>query len=185
MQVQRKSDLRRTMRQLRREAAPELIEKEAVAAIGRVVSDPAVAATAVVMLYCSLPDELPTDRIFRALWQMGKQTVVPVVDGVATMHLAECLPSDLEEPAAGAFGIREPQREAFMDYASVGVAIVPGMAFDRDGWRLGRGRGYYDRFLPLLPNATRIGLCHSFQLIGSVPHAAHDVRMHRIIVPTE
>lgn len=171
------------MRQLRRDATPELIEKEAEAATRRVLSDPAVAASAVVMLYLSLPDEMPTDLIISQLWQMGKHVVVPVVDGADSMHLAECMPADLAKPATGAFGIREPRREAFTDYQSIGAAIVPGMAFSRDGWRLGRGRGYYDRFLPLIPNAIRIGLCHSFQLVGSVPHSDHDVRMHRVIAP--
>jgi len=173
------------MRQLRRKAPAEELERQAEAATDRVLTDPAVEASAFVMLYLSLPDELPTDAIIRRLWQMGKRVLVPVVDGATSMHLTECVAGDFGSLPLGSFGIREPEGAAFTSLQSIGAAIVPGMAFSRDGYRLGRGRGYYDRFLPLLPHCRRIGLAYSFQLIDILPHLEHDARMDAIITPDE
>lgn len=185
MQCQSKTELRQLVRQLKREASAEELQRQAEAATSRVLSDPAVEASAFVMLYLSMPDELPTDQIIRRLWQMGKRIVVPVVDNETEMHLAECFESDFHQLPHGAFGIREPRGEAFTQFESIGAAIVPGMAFGRDGYRLGRGRGYYDRFLPLLPHCQRIGLCYQFQLFDEVPHFEFDARMDAVIAPYE
>lgn len=173
------------MRQLKREANAEELKKEAEAATNRVLNNPAVTASAFIMLYLSLPDELPTDSIARALWQMGKKIVVPVVDGQTSMHLTLCHKDEFDRLPCGKFGIREPHGEVFRDIGNIGVAIVPGMAFSRDGYRLGRGKGYYDRFLPILPQCQRIGLCYSFQLMNQLPHDKFDARMDCIITPYE
>ena len=69
----------------------------------------------------------------------------------------------------------EPCGKVFTDYDSIDVAIVPGMAFDQQGHRLGRGKGYYDRFLQSLPSVKKIGVCFDFQKVESVPAEAHDV----------
>ena len=61
------------------------------------------------------------------------------------------------------------------------VAVIPGMAFDADGHRLGRGKGYYDRFLPLIPRAYKIGLCFPWPLVDEVPSDAHDIMMDGVI----
>lgn len=185
MQCQNKKEWRQLMRQLKREASAEELEKQAEAATNRVVTDPDVAASAFVLLYLSLPDELPTDLIIQRLWQMGKRIVVPVVDNATEMHLVECRKEDFLGLPLGSYGIREPRGEAFVDYEKIRVGIVPGMAFSRDGYRLGRGRGYYDRFLPKLSCCKRIGLCYQFQLVDNLPHDEFDARMDEIITPSE
>ena len=58
---------------------------------------------------------------------------------------------------------------------------MPGMSFDKDGNRLGRGKGYYDRFLTLLPHTYLIGVCFDFQLSDEVPHTDYDIRMNEVI----
>ena len=60
---------------------------------------------------------------------------------------------------------------------------MPGVAFDHDGNRMGRGKGYYDRFLPLIPSTYKIGICFPFQMITSIPAEEHDIRMDEIITP--
>ena len=57
----------------------------------------------------------------------------------------------------------------------------PAWAFDRQGNRLGRGKGYYDRLLPHLPTAYKIGICFPYQLVNDIPTDAHDIRMDEII----
>jgi 5-formyltetrahydrofolate cyclo-ligase len=81
----------------------------------------------------------------------------------------------------GAFGILEPRGEVFLDYDQVEVAIVPGMAFDKAGHRLGRGKGFYDRLLPRLTQAHKIGVCFPFQYLDEIPCEEHDVVMDEVI----
>jgi len=86
--------------------------------------------------------------------------------------------------SVGAFGIMEPTGPLFAPekYPYIQHAIIPGMAFDRAGHRLGRGRGYYDRLLPKL-TATRLhGICFPFQILEDVPVDTHDFAVHDVIV---
>lgn len=97
------------------------------------------------MLYCSLPDEVYTMDMIHRLHEEGKEIVLPKVISDCEMELREYDgDADLE---VGSFGIMEPCGKLFTDYEDIDVAVIPGMAFDKDGNRLGRGKGYYDRFL--------------------------------------
>ena len=76
----------------------------------------------------------------------------------------------------------EPTGRSFTDYASIDLAVIPGMAFDTSGNRLGRGKGYYDRFLSLLPPYIyKIGVCFDFQKFNEIPSEATDVTMDLIL----
>ena len=85
--------------------------------------------------------------------------------------------------AAGAFGIGEPTGRRFAAYDTIDVAVVPGLAFDQAGRRLGRGRGYYDRLLPRLrrEGCRLLGLCFDFQRVAQVPVDATDVPVDEVI----
>lgn len=78
------------------------------------------------------------------------------------------------------YGIDEPVGESFSDYSAIDLAIVPGVAFDAQGHRLGRGKGYYDRLLPQL-SAYKIGICFPFQLVDDVPTDPFDIAMDEVI----
>ena len=81
----------------------------------------------------------------------------------------------------GSFGILEPATGSlFTDYDRIDLAVVPGMAFDRKGNRLGRGKGFYDRLLPLL-KAPKAGICFPFQLVEAVPVEPFDTPMDYVI----
>ncbi|MBR1547240.1 MAG: hypothetical protein IJ637_00735, partial [Prevotella sp.] len=105
--------------------------------------------------------------------------------------------ADLQQ---GAYGIMEPTGPLFTDYAAVDIAIIPGMAFDIQGHRLGRGKGYYDRFLASVSQQLsieskqlagdnsqiiKIGICHEWQVADSVPALEHDVRMDALLIVRE
>ena len=77
--------------------------------------------------------------------------------------------------------MEEPTGALFTDYATIDLVIVPGVAFDRDGNRLGRGKGYYDRLLPRIPSAYKVGICFPFQIVEEVPAEPFDIRMDEII----
>lgn len=83
----------------------------------------------------------------------------------------------------GKVGIPEPTTPPFD--GNIDVIIVPAVAFDKEGNRLGRGGGYYDRFLKKQSHATFIGVGYDFQLVDEVPVRKHDQKMHRIILPSQ
>lgn len=133
----------------------------------------------VVMLYSALPDEVPTQALMDELVAQGKTVVLPCVVNDTDVELRRyTCPQDLQE---GAFGILEPTGEPFTDYEAIDVAIVPGMAFDAEGHRLGRGKGYYDRFFARVPYIYKIGLCFSWQIVDHVPYGEHDILMDKVI----
>jgi 5-formyltetrahydrofolate cyclo-ligase len=83
----------------------------------------------------------------------------------------------------GKFGIPEPTTPAYE--GTIDLVIVPAVAFDKTGRRLGRGRGYYDRFIKKHTHAVLVGVGYDFQLVDEVPSARHDQRVHRIIFPSQ
>lgn len=83
----------------------------------------------------------------------------------------------------GKFGIPEPTTPAYE--GEIDLVIVPAVAFDEKGRRLGRGGGYYDRFIKKLTHAVLVGVGYDFQLVDEVPAARHDQRVHRIILPSK
>lgn len=138
---------------------------------------PAFETADTVLLYHSLPDEVST-HAFVQKWSTLKRVLLPVVVGSDLELRLYTSPEDLKP---GTYGILEPVGEAFADYEAVQFVAVPGVAFDRQGNRLGRGKGYYDRLLPLLTNAFRAGVCFPYQLVEEVPAEPFDVRMHCVI----
>jgi len=126
-----------------------------------------------IMAYWPLPDEVDIRPLIDALVQRGKTVLLPKVLDDEHMELRRYTsPFDLTE---GAFHIMEPIGAPFVDYDQIDVALVPGVAFDAAGHRLGRGKGYYDRFLHDHPYLHTIGVCFPFQRVAEVPTDEHDV----------
>lgn len=127
-------------------------------------------------MYYSLKDEVQTHD-FIDNWSNQKIILLPVVikDDIELR-----LYTGKEHLAEGAFHIGEPIGEAYTSYDSIDLVIVPGVAFDENGNRLGRGKGYYDRLLPHI-KATKIGICFPFQLLKKIPTEPFDKKMDKII----
>jgi 5-formyltetrahydrofolate cyclo-ligase len=144
----------------------------------RLLCHPRFRQAARCLLFHALPDEPDLSDVLRA--GVGEPRLyLPTVVG------DELLPRAYT-PAAltrGAFGIMEPQGAPLLQLSRGDLIVVPGVAFDVQGYRLGRGRGYYDRFLslPAFSSAYRIGCCFDFQLIDSVPREPHDVCVDEIL----
>ena len=81
----------------------------------------------------------------------------------------------------GAFNIMEPYGTPYTNYSEIDLAIIPGMAFDNNGNRLGRGKGYYDRLLEKMTSIYKIGICFPFQMVDNVPTECTDIKMNEII----
>lgn len=133
-----------------------------------------------VMMYYPLGDEVDITSVIEQFAAEGKTVLLPQVTGDTTMVLRRYTgKQDLQE---GAFGIMEPCGDIFTAYDDIDMAIIPGMAFNEEGNRLGRGKGYYDRFLPLLPQDIYIiGVCFPFQLLPNIPTEPHDRKVDTVI----
>jgi 5-formyltetrahydrofolate cyclo-ligase len=145
---------------------------------------PALDQAAVLLLYLShLPEEFETRGMIRWALQRGKTVACPRVDSKARMlrlHRIEDLERDL---APGPFGIPEPTPAApIIEPGRIDWALVPGVAFDPRGFRLGRGAGYYDRLLPTIrPEAPRFALVLGPQWVEEVPTEPHDQAVDGVV----
>lgn len=131
-----------------------------------------------ILLYYSLPDELHTNIFFEKI--KDKNLFLPKVEGNDLI----ILPYKKNELTKGAFSILEPQGYSGINPDILELIIVPGVAFDKELNRLGRGKGYYDKLLSLC-KALKIGICYDFQLIDKIPTETHDIKMDIIITPTK
>jgi len=135
-----------------------------------------------VAIYAALPDEVPTRPLFDALQRAGTPCLFPRV--APGRRLVFALVERWEELRPGGYGVLEPPVGAHLFEPGPGdVVVVPGIAFDRAGWRLGRGAGYYDRTFP--PSGRRqpllVGMACEAQILESVPSDSHDRAMDAIV----
>lgn len=136
---------------------------------------PRFIASQTILLYYSLGDEVQT-HAFVEKWHKAKRIILPVVVG-DELELRLYTGKDcLHE---GSFHIKEPTGEAFTLFSEIELSIIPGMAFDRQGNRLGRGKGYYDKLLPKL-SSYNIGICYQFQTREEIPSEVFDRQMDEV-----
>lgn len=159
----------------------EELEKLSNQLLNRLEQDEAFIQAHCILLYHSLKDEVQT-HLFIEKWKERKQILLPVVVG-DILELREY--TGLHDLKIGAYGIEEPTGKLFTDYDRIDLAIIPGVSFDKEGNRLGRGKGYYDRLLPSIKQACKIGICYSFQLSEHIPCEPHDIKMNRVYTEEE
>ena len=137
-----------------------------------------------VCCYVALPYEVQTWRMIEDMLSKGKRVVIPI----SQPRTKRLQLSEIRDPASelspGAFGVWEPvpsaRRPVRMD--ELDLVLVPGLAFDRPGHRLGHGHGYFDRFLARLPKATpTVGLAFRFQLLDRLPRTPHDHAVQSVL----
>ena len=142
---------------------------------------PAFLDSQTVMLYLALPQEVQTADLLAECHRKSKRVAIPVV----AQHglLAAQLQPGQPKLKPGPFGILEPANgTTIISPDDIDCVLVPGVAFDGRGARLGFGRGYYDRFLCRLPAAAHVcGLAFSLQIVERVPDMQHDVRMQSLV----
>lgn len=133
----------------------------------------------VILMYWSMADEVQT-HAFVDKWYKDKVLLLPCVDGDDLRLRRYTGPDCLV--AGEQFGIGEPAGSPeYTDLASIDLIIVPGVAFDRQCNRMGRGRGFYDRLLKLTPNALKVGVAFDFQLLERIPTEPFDVKMNLVV----
>ena len=128
-----------------------------------------------ILMYHSLPDELST-RAFIRKWAGRKHFYLPRVNGVNL----EILPYDESRLALGSFHIEEPTGSDTTAIDDMEMIVIPGVAYDRSGNRVGRGKGYYDRLLAD-SSARKVGVAYDFQLVDEIDSEPLDVRVDVVI----
>lgn len=180
----RKDELRRQMRQRKQQYTQQQLEELSLPVLARL--RPRLAEARIILAYYSLPDEVNTHQLIDDLLADSKTVLLPTVigEGLMEWHVY----SSKSELKNGAFGIGESAGElysGFSKYTSPSekqmIALVPGVAFDAVGRRLGRGKGYYDRFLAAHPHIYKIGVCFDFQRVMEVPVDEQDVPVDEVI----
>jgi 5-formyltetrahydrofolate cyclo-ligase len=135
----------------------------------------------IVMFYIALSGEVNTEEMIKIAKRLGKIVAVPVCRRIG-ISIKPCILDGHGELRKGPYGVVEPAVERPVRIRDLDLIIVPGLAFDKKGDRLGRGKGYYDRFLSRIPKDTPVvGLAFDFQILPSVPTVAHDVSVTRVI----
>ncbi len=170
-----KSDIRRKMKNLRMMLSDD---EKAIAAdevFARLEMTAAFMMADNILMYYSLPDELSTLKFLKK-WHDKKHFFLPRVNGVNL----EILPYDELSLESGAFNIEEPTGDDLANVEDIELMVIPAVAFDRSGNRLGRGKGYYDRLLNS-SRALKVGVGYDFQLIDEIPCEPHDVPMDMVI----
>ncbi len=178
-----KTEVRREARQ-RLASLAEPVRREAARLISeRVWTVPEIAAASALMIYASLPSEVDTDLIAAEAVRRGVNLVYPrclTEGGRMTLHRVQ---AHAELLADGRYGIREPDSSCpIVDPAEVDAALIPGLAWDRNGARLGRGAGYYDRLLqdPRW-RGFKCGLFFSVQEFERLPTDPHDSPLDAVV----
>jgi 5-formyltetrahydrofolate cyclo-ligase len=175
-----KEELRRRLAGLRRSLAADTRARFSGAMCELVTESEIFRRAKVVAAYSALRFEIDPRAIVQRARALGKIVGLPRwVAHSGTLELA--LYGEGDELVESRFMTKEPLESApVIDPGSVDLVLVPGLAFDLRGQRLGFGQGNYDRFLPGLPNAVRVGLCFELQLLAEVPSATHDVPVDRL-----
>ena len=173
-----KAEVRKQIRDLKRAVPMEEKLRRSEFIMRRLEVLPLFTEAKVVLLYWSMADEVQT-HAFVNKWYKDKVLLLPCVQGddlVLRQYTGpECL------VAGEQFGIGEPTGPEWTDLDKVELIVVPGVAFDPTGNRMGRGRGFYDRLLKSTPNAMKVGVAYDFQLLDKIPVEPHDVPMDSVI----
>ena len=170
-----KKELRSQIKALKKQHTKEQLLEQSEKILAKLEQHPDFIKANRVMLYSALPDEVKT-QAFLEKWHLLNTIILPTVVG------DDIIPVEFGKDTAfavGDFNILEPQNEPYS--GGFDLIVVPGVAFDRQGNRLGRGKGYYDRFLCHHLDVKRIGICFDFQLVDEVPSESFDIRMDEVI----
>lgn len=173
---EQKRELRRRIRSCGKAISPEDLAVASARICRQVEGFEPFAEARTVALYWSLAGEVSTHELVRK-YASCKRIVLPVVTG-EVMHFAE-VAEDCSNLIEGAFGVMEPREGRVCPPEEIELMVVPGMAFDCRGGRLGHGKGYYDRYFEQY-TGPKVGICFDFQMVDEVPCESFDVRVDAV-----
>jgi 5-formyltetrahydrofolate cyclo-ligase len=174
--------LRSALAARRRRVSPKDTAAAAAALADAVLEEPRIRRAHRIALYSAFDNEIPTRPLFEALRSLSVVRLLPQFEeGAIAWGRAE----DWDSLVPGRFGILEPRVRSFEVLTPSDVVLLPGVAFDKNGWRLGRGSGHYDRaFPPGTESPWLVGVGYTFQWVAEVPHDSRDRRVDAIVAET-
>ena len=168
-----KKEIRAEFKKRRREADEETLHEKSLQILERFRQLSAYKDASLLLAYVDAKREVETRLLMRCAWDDGKKVAVPRVDGDGIMHFYYL--RSLKDLEPGAFGIMEPRADCRICEPEEGLLLMPGVAFDEQGHRVGYGGGYYDRYLEKHPHLIHIALAFEFQIFPEVPSEKHDI----------
>ncbi len=144
-----------------------------------------------VMVYLSMKSEVETSELIKTLFNQGRQIIAPVVGTESGKLIPRCVQNLKKDLIRHRFGMLEPNTNCpIFPPDKLQLIFVPGIAFDSNGYRLGYGKGFYDRFLPSCPNAVTIGIAFEMQIVEDTFPQPWDVPVQHIfteegLIPSE
>ncbi len=178
-----KQILRQKIRLQRSQLSSEIRKEKDRLIFEALVQEPAVQNADVILAYASCHDEPDTWKFITWALEQKKKIALPKCGQNRQMKFLVI--SRLEELQAGTHDIPEPVTSQKAVITEHSVCIVPGLAFTREGCRLGQGAGYYDRFLKNYPDLYTIGICYDFMIQDALPCEVHDCQIRKIITDAE
>ena len=180
-----KASLRQAFLERRRSVPVQEVPTWSAQLSNRLWAMPGVADAEHIMAYLAMPKEANLDAFIRKALGQGKHVYVPVC--VTKTEMVGVRITELDTLTRGTLGIRIPKEPYdIVEPTQLDCILVPGLAFDRRGGRMGMGAGYYDRYLQQIPIEKRIGIAWGNQLSEeALPMAPHDEWMHTIVTPSE
>ncbi|NDL00585.1 5-formyltetrahydrofolate cyclo-ligase [Photorhabdus bodei] len=182
-----RQSIRKKIRQQRRELTPEQQSLFARRAAKRAINHPKIHQANKIALFLSFDGELDTRPLINQLWQQNKQIYLPVLHPFRHHHLLFLNYQPDTPLIRNRFNIEEPPLnvEQVLPLSELDIMMIPLVAFDRTGQRLGMGGGFYDRTLRQWrqKNFYPIGLAHNCQLVDTLPIAEWDIPLPEIITP--
>lgn len=177
-----KKALRTKLRSILASIPPETIQERSNRAAKLLLLEPEYKQAEIVMVYLSLPQEADTTPIVLQAWQERKKVVAPQVSWESHQMIPIEIGNLDEDVASNQLGLREPIHGLPIPIELIDLVIVPGLAFDPFGNRLGRGRGFYDRFLAKPEFRGRAcGFALEAQVVDSIPAGPHDMKVHMLV----
>ena len=174
-----KNHIRTKIKSQRNSISKEEVLSKSTLASELFLSSEEYASASVLMLYMPLGNEMDTSIVISQALNDEKKVVLPVTD-VENVDIIPYYITDVTNFKDGAYAIREPQNGTLAKPDEIDTVIVPGIAFDYHGGRIGFGKGYYDRFLSKF-KGTKVGFCYDFQLTDNAYSEPHDVMMDYVV----
>jgi len=179
-----KDQIRQRMLEMRKMMSPEEVAQKSEQIQRRLFNTTYYQSSRTIMTYVDFQHEVETRSIINRAIGEGKIIAVPLTGPNITLVPVKI--ESLDDLEAGSRGILEPKKSEIMDVKKLDLVLMPGVAFDRSGNRLGYGLAYYDRFLKQLSPATMIvALAYSFQVVQTLPFEEHDQKVNLIVTENE
>lgn len=175
----KKEELRKINKQKRKELSLCEVKEKSQKAFKNFINSEVYKNAKVIMLYYPLGNETDTSYIYSQALEDNKTVVFPVTD-IKTNEMTAVMADKNTKFSKGGYSVFEPFDKKEIDKQLIDVVIVPGIAFDKKGFRVGFGKGCYDRFLDRT-NAIKVGYCYDFQIVETILKDSFDIKLDYLV----